>query len=797
MINLKRLLCVACFLLYSYVSLNAQADSVIVTYRDLSLKKKVKINGRLQFGFIPSENKYILAANNFDKLPHYFKRMRIIEASTSNKISFSRNDSYEFAMPLIVQQVAEMQIDTTFNSKPEYINRNLQGYQLQAIRYFKGKHASSFYKDNWIPLFDFTSKDKENKLALQVRKFFSKNAVYRTDKLPVSFAPKLPAIDTSKCDPIDRFYRLRKMNGYGLNKFKYKTYRPIERQIIREEFEVYFDKNSSDAKREDVQKVIDYLRNNDYSILSASIEGYTSLEGEEERNSKLQVKRANVLINILQRYNNEPIKLDTLIVRPAYEQFLECIRHTSFKWLDSLSNDSIRLLLNSENKLLKSVEPYFTTQRKAVLKLVMVKRLNSTEVFERFKSDFRYWESKLNPKLIGDKKPQEVEAMVLGMIDYLFSLLETGIISVEEYTQVIEQTKSYDALRVLIVYHKLMEFEKTAKIKSLNNLEYLRNNKFDNLLLAGQTSLVSLMVNKEYKPYQDKFKRQLVDMQSYMFEFVQKEWLPMEILCSISYPQDYLFWGYILNKLAFLQYLTRFKEVSCEPMKSEPWTRYKNYTDSWLDEVQANRTGKNGIFHVPAQKYVASFGTPTHSPYLYYLKVLYVNNKGSVAPYISMSDDFREFDLYTLAEYHVTRWNPFENYYADSEVQLMEMNKIIKQLKITQRLICKRDVNELYLEYHLKVLHYMSIYYEPGNVQYTEIVQQSLKFIGNYYTKYAELITPRLSVYILHQLNNFHWMPGKYEGTWYARSILKSISTKRELTNDENYLHEKYLIFYR
>jgi outer membrane protein OmpA-like peptidoglycan-associated protein len=797
MIYSKNILFLSSILLLASISSNAQerTDSILVTYQALPLKKKTNSVGRLQFGFVPSENKYVLASNNFDKLPGYFKRLRISEANTSNKISFSRKKAFAYAMPLIDSQVAELRADTLSSTSLAIRTRSLTNYQQNTNRYFQGKTAGTFFKDNWIPLMEFKPTGNNNQLTLQLRKGFSKKAEYRTAKLPIGFAPKLPAIDEPKCEPMDRFYRLRKMNGYGLNKFKYQTYQAKKRQIVRQEFEVYFDKNSSDSRQEDVQRVIDYLKNNDYSILNASVEGYSSLEGNEERNNKLQIKRANVLINVLQRYNNQPIKLDTVIVSPAHKQFRENIRSTSYSWLASLNSDSIRVLLNTDDKLLESVEPYLTSQRKAVLKLSMSKRLSSDELFQQFKLDFTQWEARLNPKALGNRKPHEVEARVMGMIDYLFSLLETGTITAEQFAEVIEQAKSYGVLRVLIVYHKLIEFEKEVRGDSLQSIAYFRINKFSKLLDVGHNNLVALIQDKEYKLYQDKFKLQLVDMQSYLFEFVRKGWLPVSSLCAIDYPQNFLFWGYILNKLAFLQYLTKYMDVSCESMKAEPWQGIKKYSDSWLDEVKADKQ-TSGIAYAPTAKYAPSYGMPSTSPYLYYLKTLYIKKKGSVAPYITFSDDFREFDLFTLANYHVTQWDPFMNYYTDPEVQIKEIDKVIKQLKARQRLICSRDVNELYLEYHLKALHYMSVYYEPGNAEHTTIVQQSLLFTGTYYVKFAGLITPRLSSYILHQLNAFHWMPGRYDGTWYARNVLKSIKSKRELTTDEIFLYDRYLIFY-
>jgi hypothetical protein len=160
------------------------------------------------------------------------------------------------------------------------------------------------------------------------------------------------------------------------------------------------------------------------------------------------------------------------------------------------------------------------------------------------------------------------------------------------------------------------------------------------------------------------------------------------------------------------------------------------------------------------------------------------------------SDNLTEFDVYTLAKYHISQWGPFSNYFADPEVQLLEMDKVINLLKKINKRICPRQVNQLYLDYHLNPLHHINLYVEPGNAQQVNIAQRSLQFITTYYSANAGLVTPRLSMYILLQFNAFHWIPGKYDGTWYARNLLRSIAKSRALSEDEMYLFRKYNMYY-
>jgi outer membrane protein OmpA-like peptidoglycan-associated protein len=790
-----------CFILTCFVA-KAQAwqrDTVTVTYRDLSLQgKHGKKPARFQFKQIGDSNKYIVAANNLEKLPSFFKKIKIIESNTGNQITINRKKVFEFGMPLVEKQVNEINNDTIFFTNKEQKQRIKKTYKENGLKYYFGKQGGSFYKNNWIPLYPVSTSSAANILTLEVRGTFFKKARYKTDRIPTGFAPLLPAVDTPRCEPIDRFHLLRKMKGYGVERIKYERYNPPSRLVIRKEFEIFFDKNSSEAKSENIQEVIQYLEANNYSILNATMEGYSSLEGDEQGNIRLQRKRAAVMLKLLQQHNNEPIASDTVTISPGYDLFRIAIKNTPYKLLDTLSNQAIVKLINSDERLLNNLEPYLKPHRKAVLKLVVAKRIEGYEVIDRFKRDFAKLESQFDPVQNSKIAWPVLEAKVMGMLQYLFGLLKSGAITSEEFSGIIDGAWSNAVVRVLVVYHQIIEFEKLTDKDSVEWRAFSRTNKLDELFYVAQRNLINLIRDPAYRNQHERFRAQLVDIQIYSFDYVKRRWLSVDALCRLDFPDDPSFRGFKLNQLAFLQYLTKFYDVPCEQFRfraDEPRTKY---TDGWLDEMMTRwqLEIETGMAKPPGERYAPNFGKEVASPLLFYLKKLYVKDESTIKKEMTISDDLSEFDIFTLCDFHVEEWNPFANYFADKEVQLAEMDKIINLLKSKRQLICPRSTNQLFLDYHLKALHYLSKYYEPGNQLHTNIAQQSLQFISNYYSQYAGFVTPRLSIYLLHQLNAFHWVPGKEDGTWYAMNLLSSIAKRRALSEDEVYLFTKYKTYF-
>lgn len=762
-------------------------DSITITYHDLTLKKKNKrIKGRVQIRLTPEST--WLVTNDFTRLPPFFKRFTL-QAGTS-RYRFKRKQLLPTVQPTLDAWVDELKADTLFFTDVPRKKRVLQFYPRNRNRFFSGGGGGFFFQHNWIPLYTVPAYLAEP-VSLNVHGLLFRKARYQTDKLPAGFAPQLPALDTVTCVPYNRFHELRKMNGYGVDKFKYIPYQVKDREALRHSFEIYFEKNSAEAKPESVQRVIDFLRENNYSILHAMIEGYSSVEGTEDGNLRLQQKRAHILLKALREHNTEPIVSDTLVVQHGYDLFRKTIRETPHYGLDSLSNDSLRQLLNTNARLLEEVEPFLRQHRKASLKLVLAKKLEGEEIFERAKRDFSYWERQLDPRFSLGVSPAEVEGRIMGMIAYLFELMVSEQITAEEYAKIMDEAINNKLVRVLSVYHEIILFERQNYRDSLMWDGYATSRNFNNSFLVAQSNLIDL-INQPgvYHKHVDKFRRQLVDIQTYTFDYVRNGWLSLEALCELDYPDSPKFRGFKLNQLAFLQYMTQFGEVPCEKLVLSKSGQRNIYTDGWLDEQLAE--SNKHIVKLPEGKYLPAYGEAVYSPLLFYLKKLFLSNEPSIREHVISSDNVYEFDVFTLAQYNVERWKPTENFFQDHEVKLEEMNKLIGLLKRINKRICPYQINQLYLDYHLKALHYLSIYYEPGNHKQTEIAQQSMLFIARYYSRHAGRITPRLSLYLLRQFNSFHTMPGRYDGTWYAWSILQRVAQKRSLTTPEVSLFEKY-----
>lgn len=768
----------------------SQADSVTITYRDLTLKSKHKrINGRIQIRTLP--NSTWILANNFDRLPKFFKRLTI-QAETG-RYTFRRKQFLSTVQPALDSAITNLWADTLFFSDAQRKAKLLKSYPTDRDQFFAGAKAASFFKHNWIPLFTLSEALSEP-ITLKISRRFANQATYRTGRLPTGYAWRLPVLDEYNCTDFDRFRELRKMSGYGIDKIKYSPYRIPDRQTIRQSFEVYFEKNRADARSESVQPVIDFLRTNDYSILNATISGYSSLEGTEQANEHLQRKRASILIKTLQAHNNEPISSDTIIVAHGYEMFRQLIRPTVFGWLDTLNNEGLRFALNTNPELLSAVEPYLKNQRKSSLELVLAKRLTSEEIFDRFKRDFLNWEARLQSH--PTQSSAQAEPRVMGMLAYLFDLMLSKQISEATFTQVLYETKNKNLLHILLAYHQILLVEKRTITDSVTWRNYLNSGVFGKVMVAAHSNLINLIADTRTQGNDlKKYKAQLVDIQSYLFEYVRTGWIALDDLCAVDYPVSSKFGGYKLRQLAFLNEMAKTTTVPCEHFAFTKPEKPKPYTDVWLEEAQPEREF-SGAIRLADGRYLPHYGATVYSPFMFYLKQHFLRKDKGYSQYINFSDNLYQFDIYALANYNVSQWQPEQNYFEDREVLLEDMNTLIVMLKRVDQKICKALVNQLYLDYHLKALHYLQIYFEPGNAKHTEIAQQSLAFISGYYSRNANKVTPRLSLYLLYQLNAFYALPGQYEATGYAWNLLKSIKAKRDLSPDEEALLEKYNRYY-
>ncbi|MBN2259719.1 MAG: hypothetical protein JW702_04205 [Clostridiales bacterium] len=148
-----------------------------------------------------------------------------------------------------------------------------------------------------------------------------------------------------------------------------------ERYILQNKvlkFEIPFEKNNSEYSSTDIKPLYDSLNLTDYNIKKISIRAYSSIEGNEERNSQLQQERAQSIVSALQSYQ-KPSIITEILVSENWVDFLNDISFTQYSYLTELSKDGIKEKLKDKN-LESQLEPYLKKHRKAIIILDLQKK---------------------------------------------------------------------------------------------------------------------------------------------------------------------------------------------------------------------------------------------------------------------------------------------------------------------------------------------------------------------------------------------------------------------------------------
>jgi hypothetical protein len=189
------------------------------------------------------------------------------------------------------------------------------------------------------------------------------------------------------------------------------------------------------------------------------------------------------------------------------------------------------------------------------------------------------------------------------------------------------------------------------------------------------------------------------------------------------------------------------------------------------------------------------YGNSAKGAYYFIMKQGFLKGKKNILNQVDGNLSLDEFSLYHLLDVNVANWRPEENYYYDNEVRLEEMEKLMQVLK-KGKSICAPLVNRLFLDYHLKALRYLELYFEPGSIKHKEIADASLKFVAEYYKKHISRLQGDMPLKIALYLNRFNWFPGGHEGAWYGYDFLTTVAKNRELTDPEMKLWANYLKIY-
>jgi len=127
-------------------------------------------------------------------------------------------------------------------------------------------------------------------------------------------------------------------------------------------FTIPFAKNKFEFKKEDVQPFIDALQEPDFIIDGLYIYAYSSIEGDSNANSKLQRKRAESVVKVLQQMQQNKIN-PSILTNDSWNLFILEMEDGKYDHLTKMSKGEAIKTINKTKGLAEELEPYLAKER--------------------------------------------------------------------------------------------------------------------------------------------------------------------------------------------------------------------------------------------------------------------------------------------------------------------------------------------------------------------------------------------------------------------------------------------------
>jgi hypothetical protein len=127
-------------------------------------------------------------------------------------------------------------------------------------------------------------------------------------------------------------------------------------------FTIPFEKNKFEFKNEDIQPFIKALNEPDFIIDGLYIYAYSSIEGDSAANAKLQRKRGESVINVLQKLQKNIIK-PSIETKDSWGLFLLENEDGKYKDIVNLGKHKAINRINGDKKLMDELEPILAKER--------------------------------------------------------------------------------------------------------------------------------------------------------------------------------------------------------------------------------------------------------------------------------------------------------------------------------------------------------------------------------------------------------------------------------------------------
>ncbi|MBS1634971.1 MAG: hypothetical protein JST26_03545 [Bacteroidetes bacterium] len=237
-----------------------------------------------------------------------------------------------------------------------------------------------------------------------------------------------------------------------LSEFEYR----FPEDTIRYDFTVNFKQGKASYNYADIKPLLDTIRLENYNIVKLHINASASVEGSEEVNKALTLKRTMSIRKVL-----DSMRVDTLIhdidTREDWEHFYARVGETKYAYLKNMDHARVKKELEN-HEISKDLEDIFSQERKAEVKLWLMLRSTDSARIHNALLQYRQFSGEADKKKITAKDLQKL----YNIQTYLYkSVVAKKVAATDLYTVKFPDSKPYARIhRNEVIFNHL--FDSTA-----------------------------------------------------------------------------------------------------------------------------------------------------------------------------------------------------------------------------------------------------------------------------------------------------------------------------------------------
>lgn len=563
------------------------------------------------------------------------------------------------------------------------------------------------------------------------------------DTVQSDIAYDLPNFTIANCGSCNRYQLLFNVVKADFEQLAYSPFVPRGEMKRTRTFTLRFNKNEINYDTEDVQEIIEFLQDSNYTVHKALIRGYASVEGDSLNNRRLMEARANVLMGALNAQNDgDSIELG-LITEENWSLFDKQLKKGGYdtttsreEWRSLFLNDSIE----------EAMEPLLAKQRKAELKLFVSLRLQPQQKVSLALALYRKY-----VRRYALSRNNQSRFKTLGRLMAIRAWLKAEVIAgrLEEDALCSLDPLPDNLWAIYRLYDLSVSMKRGEPVFCDSPADLIR-----------EAHGASMYLLRQY-PENPTYLKHLRDVQVITFEMIKSGQVVPEVLCDLSMPDEPLFYEFTIAQLYFVSREVPYKYLSnpCERLSMllpdhglQLYASANTALSPPADDIRANNRGA----------------------YYYLLKKRVLEGVDIFADYTNRPEgQLFSFDLFEFLEHNIRGWQAEQDSLFDPEVSPEEMEKQLRRLLRNPGPICPTDLDEIALRFHRKVL-----IHTLKQQQSTELSINSIRSIGSYYSRHAaklsELQATEISAFLL-AANGYCY---QQEGAMQALAVLDGFFNK-------------------